>query len=296
MDVLILAGGREKTYSQEMVADAAYSIKGRTMLDHVVDALTATNHFNRIIVVGLEEALRTELRSSIDCFINPGASIEENLRIGLLALNPDQLALVVAADIPLLNPDGINEFIEHSDLSIDLNYPVIPQEVYVGSESSMHRTSLRLRDGIFTGGNMMLLKPKVILEHMDLVRQVLQYRKNPISWAKLLGWDFFIRALTAGISLADVEQRVLQRFGIKGRAVCCRSLGIGLDADTEEDLGWIRFYWGVEKEPAQTEEIHRIKQILAELQHSLETGEIKKARIVIDLQPKVPHNIQVETE
>ena len=293
---MILAGGREKAYSQEMMADAAYNIEGRTMLDHVVDALMAADRFDRIIVVGLEEALNSELRSSIDCFINPGPSMEENLRVGLLALKPDQLALVVAADIPLLNPDGINEFIEDSDLSIDLNYPVIPQEAYLGSESSMHRTSLRLRDGIFTGGNMVLLKPNVILEHMDLVRKVLQYRKTPISWAKLLGWDFFIRALTAGISLSDVEQRVLQRFGIKGRAVRCQSLGIGLDADTEEDLGWIRFYWGVEKEPAQTEELNRIKQVLAELQHSLETEEIKKARIIIDLQPKAPHNIQIETE
>lgn len=297
MDALILAGGREKTFAQDLKTDAAYTIDGRSMLDHVVGALAATRRFQRILVVGSHESLNPSTRKLVTAFIEPETTMPQNLRAGLKALGSSEPVLIAASDIPLLSPEAVDEFILQCEAKpgADIYYPIIPEKVFSGASSSINRTYLRLKDGVFTGGNMLLARPQMLVGHMNQVERIIELRKKPLKWGTLIGWGFFIKASTIGVSLAEIETKLADRFKIKGVAVRCESLGIGLDADSEEDLGWIRFYWGLEKKNAYSDEVRKTISVLETVQTRLERGEIGGAEIKISIRPDKTFDILTET-
>ncbi|HHZ20870.1 MAG TPA: NTP transferase domain-containing protein [Firmicutes bacterium] len=295
MDALVLAGGKEKPYGLELTTDAAYPIEGRSMLAHVIDAVAGTGKFRRIVVVGDQEATAEKIPGVI--WLTPELSLSDNLKKGLEATEDADYVLVTSADIPLVTPDAITKFLAQcADSNGDIYYPIIAREVFANTSLAAQRTFLMLRDGEFTGGNMALVRPQAILNRMTLVQKVLEMRKNPVYWGKLLGWPFFVKALTAGVSIKEIERRVKRRFGLTGVAIVSDSLGIGLDADSEEDLGWIRFYWGVEKEGCTAGNYERLKALLTELEAHLRNGEIRSARVEVELLPNGLGGIHVKTE
>ena len=46
---------------------------------------------------------------------------------------------------------------------------------------------MRLKDGIFTGGNLFLLRSAIIPQCLDMGVKLMQRRKNPLAMAKLFG-------------------------------------------------------------------------------------------------------------
>ncbi|HEX2952420.1 MAG TPA: nucleotidyltransferase family protein [Bacillota bacterium] len=294
MDALILAGGREKSFSKDNAMDAAFAINGESMLDRVVQAIAGTHHFDRIIVVGLREALSLENHGLVSTFIEPQATMVENLQAGLKTVNPDQLVLITASDIPLLNNGAVESFLQQCAVRPDaqIYYPVIPQEAFGGGSHKIRRTFLRLRDGVFTGGNMVLARPKLILEHMDLVSRIIELRKYPQQWGKLFGWGHFTKGLLLGATLSDIERWVEERLKIKGVAVRCHSLGIGLDADTKEDIDWIRFYWGGAND--QSADLQNLISIVESLQIQIRGGDLRKVQIKVVLEAGKPMIVAIE--
>lgn len=295
MDALILAGGKEKPYGRELPTDAAYPIEGRCMLAHVIEAVAGTGKFRRIVVVGDREAFPDETPEIT--WLTPEISMAENLKKGLEATEEADYVLVASADIPLATSGEVTTFLDQcADAGADVYYPIISRETFRNASLSAQKTFLVLRDGVYTGGNMVLVRPKAVLERMTLVQKVLEMRKNPVYWGKLLGWPFFVKALTAGVSINEIERRVQRRFGLNGTAVKSDSLGIGLDADSEEDLGWIRFYWGVEKEGHTIGNYERLKTLITELEARLQNGDINSARVEVELLPNGLGEIHVKTE
>jgi GTP:adenosylcobinamide-phosphate guanylyltransferase len=284
LDALILAGGHDKSFAKEYVADAAFAINGESMLDRVVQAIVGVGRFDKVIVVGMRAALQAENQGLVTAFVEPRATMDENLRAGLDALGGDQLTLIVASDIPLLDSGAINDFLQQCAVKpgADIYYPVIPREVFTKVSPKIHRTFLRLREGVFTGGNMALVRPHVILNHFDQVRQIFKLRKTPRQWAKLLGWGYFLKGLCFGVGLTEIERRLEERLKIKGVAICCQSLGIGLDADSEEDIGWIRFYWGDLQEPSV--DLQRVLSVIESVQTQINRGDLAKAQISVTLE------------
>ena len=71
-------------------------------------------------------------------------------------------------------------------LSIDTGKPVggrdEPQR-----DASLVRTALRLRDGEFTGGNLVLVRPRFLLTQNARIAAAYAARKSPVQLARLLG-------------------------------------------------------------------------------------------------------------
>jgi len=98
------------------------------------------------------------------------------------------------------------------------------------------RTFVRLRDGIFTGGNVLLVNPAKLREIEPVVREVIRLRKSPFRLASRLGFLFLLRLLTGGIRIAEVERKAEKLFGIRARAVRMPYPEIGTDLDKTADL------------------------------------------------------------
>ena len=98
------------------------------------------------------------------------------------------------------------------------------------------RTYARLREGTFTGGNLLLLDKSLFRKALPLARRVVALRKRPLALARLVGWDVLLKLLLGRLSLAEVEARAQRILGVEARALVTPYPEVGVDVDREEDL------------------------------------------------------------
>ncbi len=238
VDTIILAGAKNDGKLQEVSSsqyEALITINGKTMLSYVVEALQESDYVRKIVVVGYS-ALRSHLSDDV-ILLECGESLVDNIQVGIDYLGVQKPVLVVTSDIPMLTSEAINDFVYScQDLKKDLFYPIISKEdnerVYPGVE----RTYVQLKDGVYTGGNMVLIGPNFVEESRQVVQQVVALRKKPFAIIKMLGFGIIIKYILHRLSIADVERRVEILFGISAKAVMTSYPQIGTDIDKPSDL------------------------------------------------------------
>ncbi len=240
---LILAGG---TSSAEMQAAGAAQnraltlLNHRTMLDYVVDAVRAgVGSRLRILVAG-------EVPTPADCTPVPGgASLVDTLLNGVAALRPTETRLlVVTADVPFLSGEAVADFLQRADdAAADFCYPIVDAERCQQHFPEMRRTTLRIAEGTFTGGNLALLKPAFLRERETVLRAAYARRKSIIGLANLLGPALLLRLAASRLMprllrIADLEAAVSRALGgdVRARAVVSSFPEVAADVDRPEDL------------------------------------------------------------
>ena len=82
----------------------------------------------------------------------------------------DRRVLVATSDTPFLTPESVDDFIRQSSRPTPTSAtPSSPSTLCRARFPQMKRTTLRLREGTFTGGNMMLLNPRFIFAHEQTI-------------------------------------------------------------------------------------------------------------------------------
>ena len=83
------------------------------------------------------------------------------------------------------------------------------------------------------GADLNVLSVRAVLdnEHRSLWEKVVEARKNAFKQAQLVGFDILLGLLTRQITLADAEEKISQRLGIRGRILRCPYAEIGMDVD-----------------------------------------------------------------
>ena len=242
---LILAGG---TLAPELipVADGATNralirvgARGETMLDIVVAAVQAGMPHGRILVAG-------DVPCPPGCEpVAGGASLLDTLLNGVAALHPGETRLLVAtADAPFLTPDAVADFLARAAAAqpAQFVYPIVPAHLCAERFPEMKRTTLRLAEGTFTGGNLALLDPTFLRAHAAPIRAAYARRKNVPALALLLGANTVLRllvspALPSALRIRDVEAGVGRLLGgVTARAVITPFAETGADADKAEDI------------------------------------------------------------
>lgn len=226
---LVLAGGDR---AQTLLA-------GRPMLDYVVDALQN----------GLPSASRVLVASDVQvppgCERVPGgASLVDTLMNGVAALQVGETRLlVVTADIPFLTGEAVADFVcQAANIPAEFHYAIVPAGLCEARFPAMRRTTLRVGEGRFTGGNIALLDPSFLRAREGLLRQAYARRKSVTALAKLLGPGLVVRLLASRVSsrflvLAHLEDQVSRALGgVRARAVVSRFPEIGADLDRPEDI------------------------------------------------------------
>src|SRR5579875_2873304 len=160
MHAVVLAGqsndGRLGDFP-DVSYEALIPIHGRAMVDYVLEALRRSPSVTAVTLVGPrvgDEAIRV---------VSPGPSLFDNIERGLRDLPPDDPVLVATADSPLITPGIVEAFLEEAARlgDVDMIYPIIPESSIVGAWPGIQRTYFRFAEGVFTGGNLFLVRPRV---------------------------------------------------------------------------------------------------------------------------------------
>lgn len=243
-DAIILAGGENSKHLSKFSPqpyEAMIEIAGKPMVSFVAKALAASNQVDKIFIVGpVKELLNCEFPERA-VLIESGPTIIETIKLGMDALGHQRKTLVVTADIPLLTPEAINDFLAQcAKVDADLYYPIVRQEINNRQFPGNKRTYVRLKEGTYTGGNIFLVNPAIVPQCMAVAEKIIENRKNPFKLVCILGWKFVLQFLLRTLSLGKVEKRVSDILGITGAVIQSQYPELGIDVDKPSDLELVR--------------------------------------------------------
>jgi ABC-type oligopeptide transport system ATPase subunit len=104
----------------------------------------------------------------------------------------------------------------------------------------LRRVYANLVEGSFTGGNIFLINPRVIIDCADIIEQFILFRKHPLKMARILGKRIVIKYLKKYLSIRDLEKMVPRYLkGYTGKAILADP-EIALDIDKPAHLEAVR--------------------------------------------------------
>jgi GTP:adenosylcobinamide-phosphate guanylyltransferase len=243
-NALVLAGAKEKgplEIAENVDNKALIMLNNRPMIDYIVDVLNNSENIDRILVVGPKNELYPYIGKKVDEILNPGNSILRNMEIGLNFFNSADNLLLLTSDIPLITPEAIDEFLEIcTKRKACVGYPIITKENIVKKYPETERTYVKMKEGIFCGGNIVFFKPEVFFQKKKLIKELFDNRKATWKYVKILGLKFIIKFLFKTLTLEEVEKRVTDIFGYNSIAAMISYPEIMIDLDKPSDLKLIR--------------------------------------------------------
>ena len=245
-NALILAGMKEKgplEIAEKVDNKALIMINGRPMIEYIVDVLNNSENIDQILVVGPKKELHPYIGKKVKEILNPGNSILENMEIGLNYFNSAGSLLLLTSDIPLITPEAIDEFLEICTKRKAYNgYPIITKENIVKKYPDTVRTYIKMKEGIFCGGNITFFKPDVFFQNKKLIKELFENRKSTWKYAKILGFKFILKFLFKTLTMEEIEKRITGILGYNSAAVVVSYPEIMIDLDKPSDLKLIRKY------------------------------------------------------
>jgi CTP:molybdopterin cytidylyltransferase MocA len=228
--VVVLAGGKAKPEMQAATGQtnrALVVVNGKPLLHHVVDALRASEVVGEIV-----------------------GDFVSNVAAGVAAFASAPFVLITTSDLPFLTGDIVTHFITASRERAETSgaafvWPVVPVAACYARFPGVKRTALRLREGAFTGGNLMLARPERLLSQKQRIADAHAARKSVLRLAVILGPGTLLRlALSqllspALLTLPYLESRVSRLLGVPARALISDSAEIATDLDRPSDFGAI---------------------------------------------------------
>ena len=243
-NALILAGAKEKgplEIAENVDNKALIRLDSKPMIDYIVDALNNSENIDRILVVGPKNALYPYIGKKVDEILNPGNSILENMEIGLNFFNSADNLLLLSSDIPLITSEAIDEFLEIcTKRKAYIGYPLITKENIVKKYPETKRTYVKMKEGIFCGGNIAFFKPEVFFQNKKLIKELFDNRKATWKYVKILGIKFILKFLFKTLTLEEIEKRVTDILGYDSIAAMISYPEIMIDLDKPSDLELIR--------------------------------------------------------
>ncbi|HHW57605.1 MAG TPA: NTP transferase domain-containing protein [Clostridia bacterium] len=232
MNAIILAGSTK----EDRLPDKAFiEINGKYMISYVIEALKGCDKIEKIAAVG--DSGKLKKIEGIDIVIEQADNIMNNVLKGVQPFKGDKRVLILTCDIPMLTKEAVCDFIEKAEASgADLCYPIVRKEDNLKKFPEAKRTYAKVKEGIFTGGNIFYVNPAIIDRLIKDAKQFITYRKKPWKLGKLLGGKILFLFLIGRLSISHIEEKAGELFGIKGKAIISEYPEIGNDVDKKEDV------------------------------------------------------------
>lgn len=245
---VILAGGLAKPDLEAATGQkrrALVVVNGKTLLRHVVEAVLTAGLENTplgpITVVGAMPA-----SADYACLSDQG-DIVSNMFAGLADYRDAPFALISTSDLPFITGPILRDFVIEAtrraeESGASLLFPIVPVASCYAKYPGVKRTSLRLREGTFTGGNVALVRPALLLSLRDQITRAYAARKSPARLAAMLGLGTLGRVLLAQrasphfLTIPLLENRVSRLLGGTARGVICPDPEIATDLDRPSDF------------------------------------------------------------
>ncbi|MBM7615032.1 nucleotidyltransferase family protein [Alkaliphilus hydrothermalis] len=244
MHAVILAGGNQGKSSNTFGSiKALCDFKGIPMIKYVINALRESGHIDKIMVIGDQGKLKKIIGDDADVLTQEEESMIDNLIVATNYFANEDRLLVSTCDIPLLKGEMIADFIEAGlKENKELIYPIVERNICEGAFPDVKRTFVTLKEGAFTGGNLVLLDPKAMGKIEAISRMMVENRKNPVKMSRLLGWKFLLLLLLKRLTIEDIENHIEKTFNIKAKAMINLNPEVGNDVDRLEDVAILEKY------------------------------------------------------
>lgn len=238
MKALILAGSQEgENHLGQLEGNKALiKIHDKEMITYIIEALRKLDFIDEIAVVGSKTQL-SPIKDRVDTLVEGGSTLTQNVLKGSQIFEDNEKILLLTSDIPMITPESIKDFAEKAlALKAEFCYPIISKEENEKKYPGVRRTYVKLKDGTFTGGNIVLVKAGTLKRCINQAEAFLAYRKKPWKLARILGISFLIKLILGKLTIVELERRVSDLFNMKARAVFCPYPEIGTDVDKVSDL------------------------------------------------------------
>jgi len=238
---IVLAGGQagpDLAAATGQRCRAMVPVAGKPMVVHVCDALLQATTVSSILVVG-------DVPAPEGCSqTGDHGGFAENLFAGLRVVGNGELVLVSTCDIPFVTPAAFDDLVRRGvELRADVVYPIVHVAACYRRFPGVKRTSLRLREGVFTGGNAMLVNGAFVRAHADQIASAYAARKSPARLASMIGLGTLARLVGAmtvfpnALELAALEAAVGRLLGgAVARALVSDYPEVATDIDRLTDL------------------------------------------------------------
>lgn len=238
VNAVVLAGAPNNGQLQEANSEkweATIPIHGKPMVNYVIEALQKSARIENLVVVGPLE-IKDVLPPGV-ALVESGDNLTDNIFRAVDALGHDNKILLVTSDIPFVHAEVIDDFIDRcGELVGDVYYPVISKEANQQVYPETVRTYFTLKEGSFTGGNVILASPQAITDSRWVMDEIICKRKKPWKLIRMLGFVFIIKFFAKRLSLRELEQRVSELLGYTGVVIISPYPELGTDVDKPSDL------------------------------------------------------------
>lgn len=240
IDAVVLAGGPRDAVAQQQPNapnKAFVEIAGVTLVARVLAALRNSHAIRCIAVVAPPSAHERSELAAATTLRPDGVRITESLRSGLAGFAPDHAVLVVASDLPVLTPAAVEDFVQRAEgLEADVIYGCVEKRAHLGRYAQVPHTWARMRDGIFCGGGVFAIKPRVLPQLERFIEQLGAARKHPFKLASLFGWDMLARFAVGQLTVAQAERRATDLLGAPVRALISGYPETAVNVDRVSDI------------------------------------------------------------
>ena len=240
---VVLAGGKNSPEMARVTGTenrALTPLGTQSMLDYVVSALAGAPSVGEIVVVGAVP------QSERYVTVAPKETLLENLLAGLDAAGDGGRVLVSTSDIPFLTPDAVEDFLMRAlATGAELCCSYVPLALCYAKYPEMKRTAVKLSEGKFTLGNLMLVSPTFLRSQEEVITASYAARKSPVAVARLLGGGLLLRMLGAQLlpallPVGVLEASVSRVLGGRAVGICSPYAEIGTDIDKPADVALAR--------------------------------------------------------
>lgn len=252
MDALVLAGGinRIQLYDGYVPGyKALVPFSGKISLQYVLDALSATQ-VRRVGIVG-PKGLRPAVRDPSDyAFFPAGKTLMESLFIGLEHFRSCDALLCTTADLPLLSPKAITDFVRAcTDQASDgeIFWSLVPESAFTAPFAESTKGFNRFRDIAICHGNLYLLRPGPLLASNLRFRLNGLYRSRKstaraaLVLGPMVGLSYLIGVrLLRLFSLGEMTGLVSRRLALKLVPILLPHPEVCLDVDEPQDYTLVR--------------------------------------------------------
>ncbi len=249
-DAIILAGGQSASELKKIAPydnEALIIIGSSPMISYVYRALRASQNVGRIVVSGPVSELRPVLGKDPDLmFVEGGDNAMASFANAVELLKGEQISeslLILPTDIPFITTAAIDDFIAQSEqYQADFFYPITSKDVNEHKFPGVSRTYVTLQEGTFTGGNLFIIRSRVVDQVMDIAQELVRRRKSPLAMAQLFGLGLVLRYIFKRLSIPAVEKRFGAVTGVTGKALISGYAEVGVDVDKPSDLHLAQAY------------------------------------------------------
>jgi len=173
-----------------------------------------------------------------------GQHFIESLSRGVNAVKSERMMLITA-DMPDFTTEDLRDVIARTPDDAEIAYPIIPLAACEARYPGVARTSLRLREGTFTGGNVAVMHTASMKRSMAQMEQAYAARKSPVRLAAILGFGTLVRVILGRFAPQTLPIPALERAATRAlksrvRAVITEAAALGTDIDKPEQYAaWL---------------------------------------------------------